>query len=45
VEKRGRWLNPEGASEAVLKKRTLTNLYNECPTWLALNLERVAVPG
>ena len=45
VEKRDRWLNPEGASEAVLKKRTLTNLYNECPTWLALNLERVAVPG
>ena len=22
------WLNPEGASEAELKKRTLTNLYN-----------------
>ena len=35
VEKRDRWLNPEGASEAELKKRTLTNLYNERPTWLA----------
>jgi len=29
------WLNPEGASEAELKKRTLTNLYNQRPTWLA----------
>ena len=28
-EARERWLNPEGASEAELKKRTLTNLYNE----------------
>ena len=27
-------LNPEGASEAELKKRTLTNLYNARPTWL-----------
>jgi len=36
VEKRDRWLNPEGASEAELNKRTLTNLYNERPTWLAL---------
>jgi type II restriction/modification system DNA methylase subunit YeeA len=27
-------LNPEGASEAELKKRTLTNLYNDRPTWL-----------
>ncbi len=34
VEKRDRWLNPEGASEAELKKRTLTNLYNQRPTWL-----------
>jgi hypothetical protein len=24
-----RWLNPEGASESELKKRMLTNLYNE----------------
>jgi hypothetical protein len=28
------WLDPEGASEAELKKRTLTNLYNQRPTWL-----------
>jgi len=28
------WLNPPGASEAELKKRTLTNLYNQRPTWL-----------
>ncbi|MDQ3854835.1 MAG: hypothetical protein M3281_00395, partial [Chloroflexota bacterium] len=34
VEKRDRWLNPEGATEAELKRRTLTNLYNERPTWL-----------
>jgi type II restriction/modification system DNA methylase subunit YeeA len=31
---RENWLNPEGASEAELKKRTLTNLYNQRPTWL-----------
>jgi len=36
VEKRDRWLNPEGASEVDLKKRTLTNLYNQRPTWLDL---------
>ena len=34
-ERRRNWLDPEGASEAELKKRTLTNLYNERPTWLA----------
>ena len=28
------WLDPEGATEAELKKRTLTNLYNQRPTWL-----------
>jgi len=33
---RDRWLNPEGASEAELKKRTLTSLYNQRPTWLDL---------
>jgi len=33
-ELRENWLNPEGASEAELKKRTLTNLYNARPTWL-----------
>ena len=36
VEKRDPWLNPEGASEVELKKRTLTNLYNQRPTWLDL---------
>jgi hypothetical protein len=34
VELRNAWLNPPGASEAELKKRTLTNLYNARPTWL-----------
>ena len=29
------WLDPDGAGEDVLKKRTLTNLYNDRPTWLA----------
>jgi hypothetical protein len=36
VERRDNWLNPEDASEAELKKRTLTNLYNQRPTWLDL---------
>jgi type II restriction/modification system DNA methylase subunit YeeA len=35
-EKREAWLNPPGASDAELKKRTLTNLYNQRPTWLDL---------
>lgn len=34
-ELRCNWLNPESISEADLKKRTLTNLYNARPTWLA----------
>jgi hypothetical protein len=42
-EARDRWLNPEGASEAELKKRTLTALYNDREagraTWLN-NLHR-----
>ena len=29
------WLAPEGLADADLKKRTLTNLYNARPTWLA----------
>jgi type II restriction/modification system DNA methylase subunit YeeA len=33
-ELRNNWLNPEGASDIELKKRTLTNLYNARPTWL-----------
>ncbi len=36
VTKRDNWLNPQGATEAELKKRTLTNLYNQRPTWLDL---------
>src|SRR5215208_3882725 len=34
VEKRNTWLNPVGVSQAELKKRTLTNLYNDRPPWL-----------
>jgi hypothetical protein len=34
VRLRDNWLNPPGASDAELKKRTLTNLYNQRPTWL-----------
>lgn len=36
VELRENWLNPPGTDEAELKKRTLTNLYNARPTWLAM---------
>jgi hypothetical protein len=36
VELRDNWLNPPGLSDAELKKRTLTNLYNQRPTWLDL---------
>jgi len=35
VEKRDAWLNPPDASADELKKRTLTNLYNARPAWLA----------
>ena len=39
-ELRETWLNPEGlVSEKELKKRTLTNLYNERPTWV-INAQR-----
>jgi len=35
-DKRDAWLNPPGGADpAELKKRTLTNLYNARPTWLA----------
>jgi type II restriction/modification system DNA methylase subunit YeeA len=34
VTKRDAWLNPPDISEVDLKKRTLTNLYNDRPTWL-----------
>ena len=36
VAKRDAWLTPTGASEAELKQRTLTNLYNARPAWLDL---------
>jgi alpha-L-fucosidase len=35
------WLNPPGLSGADLFKRTLTNLYNARPTWLAQAHERL----
>ena len=38
---RRNWLDPEGATEAELKKRTLTNLYNQRPTWLRNAHERL----
>ena len=41
VEQRARWLNPDGASGKELKKRTLTNLYNQRPTWLELAHRRL----
>jgi type II restriction/modification system DNA methylase subunit YeeA len=38
---RNGWLNPPGLSEADLARRTLTNLYNARPTWLAQAHERL----
>jgi len=35
VELRDGWLNPPGLESSELEKRTLTNLYNQRPTWLA----------
>jgi hypothetical protein len=35
VRLRDGWLNPPGLAESELAKRTLTNLYNQRPTWLA----------
>jgi type II restriction/modification system DNA methylase subunit YeeA len=35
VELRDGWLDPPGLDEPQLATRTLTNLYNDCPTWLA----------
>jgi len=34
VQLRDAWLNSSNTGEAELKKRTLTNLYNQRPTWL-----------
>ena len=36
VENRARRLNPEGETEAELKKQPLTNLYSQRPAWLNL---------
>jgi hypothetical protein len=41
VEKCDRCLNPECAGESELTKRTLTNLYNQRPTWLDLAHQRL----
>ena len=41
VEKRDAWLNPPGLSEKELKKRTLTKLYNQRPTWLDLSHQKL----
>ncbi|MBA2527292.1 MAG: class I SAM-dependent DNA methyltransferase [Pyrinomonadaceae bacterium] len=38
---RRNWLDPDGASEAELKKRTLTKLYNARPAWLQNAHERL----
>jgi type II restriction/modification system DNA methylase subunit YeeA len=35
VRLRGNWLNPPNCSPVELRKRTITNLYNERPEWLA----------
>ncbi|MDQ3691817.1 MAG: class I SAM-dependent DNA methyltransferase, partial [Chloroflexota bacterium] len=35
------WLNPEGALDEELERRTLTNLYNERPSWLAQAHDRL----
>ena len=35
VKKRDAWLKPPDANEGELKKRTLTNIYNARPAWLA----------
>ena len=35
IAKRDAWLNPPDATEAEVKKRTLTNLYNTSPAWMA----------
>ena len=35
VTKRDAWLNPADATPEELSKRTLTNLYNKRPSWLA----------
>jgi len=41
VAQRDAWLNPPGLSEKELQKRTLTNLYNARPDWLAAAHKRL----
>ena len=43
-ELREGWLNPTDATEAELKKRTLTNLYNQHPTWLSNLHDSLTLP-
>lgn len=38
---RAGWLNPPDATDGDLRKRTLTNLYNQWPSWLAQAHERL----
>jgi hypothetical protein len=40
-ERRAAWLNPPDCPAAELKKRTLTNLYNQRPAWLQMAHERL----
>lgn len=40
-EQRERWLNPDDLPEDELRKRTLTNLYNDRPPWLKLAHDRL----
>ncbi len=39
--RRDAWFNPPGLPKAELKKRTLTNLYNARPAWLAAAHQRL----
>ena len=38
---RSGWLNPQGVSDDAIEHRTLTNLYNEPPSWLVMADERL----
>lgn len=41
IEQREHWLNTEGLTPTEQKKHTLTNLYNQRPTWLDLAHQRL----
>lgn len=41
VRLRDNWLNPEGIDKSELQRRTLTNLYNQRPTWLTTVHEKL----